>query len=487
MKKPRDLLNQNKLLPIVLCGGSGTRLWPLSRKSFPKQYLSIDPKKDLSFLQDTLIRIKEIQDICDPLIICNEEHRFITAEQLREISIKPSSILLEPCSRNTAPAIIIAALRSINNGSDPILLILPSDHQIKNNKEFIKSINVSKKDAIQGKIVTFGIKPYNPATGYGYIKSSRPFKENSLETYKIEKFIEKPDKGLAREFCNDKRFSWNSGIFIAKASVLIREMKKFSSEIIMNCEKSLKNKINDLDFERLEKDSFEKCPNISIDKAIMEKTNIGVVCPLKAEWSDIGGWQSYWENSQKDKNSNILIGNSLGISSKNSLIASYSRLTVALGIEDLIIVETNDAVLIAKKNQSERIKELVKKLKVEKKNESVENKKVYRPWGNYFSVDEDQKWKIKKIEVNPGASLSLQLHEKRAEHWIVVKGIAKVEINNNVFQLIENQSCFVPIKSRHRLSNPGKTPLIIIEVQSGGYLGEDDIVRFEDNYGRKSK
>ena len=480
------MLNQNKLLPVVLCGGSGTRLWPLSRKSFPKQYLSIDPTKDLSFLQNTLIRIKEIQNINDPLIICNEEHRFITAEQLRAINIKPSSIILEPCSRNTAPAIIIAALRSINTGNDPILLILPSDHQIKSNKEFIKSINLSRKSALEGKIVTFGIKPHKPATGYGYIKSSKPFRENSFETYKIESFIEKPNKNLAQELCKDKRFSWNSGIFLAKASVLINEMKNFSPEIIMHCEKSLDNKINDLDFERMEKTSFEKCPNISIDKAIMEKTNLGVVCPLTAEWSDVGGWQSYWENSQKDQNNNILIGNSLELSTKNSLIASYSRLTVALGIEDLIIVETNDAVLVAKTNQSERIKELVKKLKVENKNEGVENKKVYRPWGNYLSVDEDEKWKIKKIEVNPGASLSLQLHEKRAEHWIVVKGIAKVEINKKVFKLIENQSCFVPIKSKHRLSNPGKIPLIIIEVQSGNYLGEDDIIRFKDNYGRKT-
>jgi len=475
----------NKLCPVILCGGSGSRLWPLSRRSFPKQYLAINDESQDSFLQTTLNRIKNIINIDSPIVICNEEHRFVTAEQIREIGIKPKSILLEPCSRNTAPAIILATLKSITFGIDPILLILPADHQIKNNKEFINSINISREAALKGKIVTFGIEPTNPETGYGYIKSFKPFEEDNLKTYKIEQFIEKPNKLLAEEFCKDKRFSWNSGIFVAKASTILEEVEKYSPEILNLCRKSINNKNFDLDFERVEKKYFEKCPNISIDKAIMEKTNSGVVCPLKAEWSDIGGWKSYWENSPKDINGNILIGNSLEISSKNSLIAGYSRLTVALGVEDLVIVETNDALLVTKKDHSEKIKELVTRLKDEKRIESEENRKVYRPWGNYFSVEEDLNWKIKRIEVNPESSLSLQLHKKRAEHWIVVRGIANVEINEKKFLLKENQSCFIPEGYKHRLSNLNKEPLIIIEVQSGSYLGEDDIIRFEDNYGRK--
>ena len=475
----------NQLFPVILCGGSGSRLWPLSRRSFPKQYLSINDASKESFLQTTLKRIKNIENSNSPIVICNEEHRFITAEQIREIGIKPKSILLEPCSRNTAPAIILATLKAINYGNDPILLILPADHQIKNNKEFINSINISREAALEGKIVTFGIEPTNPETGYGYIKSFKSFEGNNLKTYKIEKFIEKPNKLLAEEFCKDKRFSWNSGIFVAKASVILEEVEKYSPEILNLCKKSIKNKTFDLDFERVEKKYFEKCPNISIDKAIMEKTHSGVVCPLRAGWSDIGGWKSYWENSPKDINGNILIGNSLEISSKNSLIAGYSRLTVALGVEDLVIVETNDALLVTKKDHSEKIKELVTRLKGEKRIESEENRKVYRPWGNYFSVEEDFNWKIKRIEVNPESSLSLQLHKKRAEHWIVVRGIANVEINEKKFLLKENQSCFIPEGYKHRLSNLNKEPLIIIEVQSGSYLGEDDIIRLEDNYGRK--
>ena len=475
----------SKLLPIILCGGTGTRLWPLSRKSFPKQYLSINNKENSSFLQTTIKRIKELKNCDKPLIICNEEHRFITAEQLRQIEITPSSILLEPSSQNTAPAIAAAALKSISDGEDPILLILPADHQITNKTNFIESINKSKDSALEGKIVTFGIKPNKAATGFGYIKSKESFKENILRPYPIERFIEKPNKDLAEKFFINNRYSWNSGIFMAKASIIIQELETYSPEIIFHCKQSIQKKINDLDFERLEKSSFQRCPNISIDKAIMEKTSLGVVFPLDIGWSDIGSWDTFCESSSKDENGNVLLGDAIEISSNNCLISSNSRLTVGLCVDDLIIIETNDAVLVTKKNNSERVKLLVDHLKKIKRVESEENRKVYRPWGNYLSVDNASLWKIKKIEVNPGASLSLQLHKKRAEHWIVVEGSAKIEIDNKQLDLIANQSCFVPVGAKHRLSNPGKIPLIIIEVQSGKYLGEDDIIRFKDIYGRE--
>ena len=476
---------KSHILPIILCGGSGSRLWPLSRKSYPKQYLSINPKDKFSFLQKTLNRIKNLENIKEPIIVCNEEHRFITAEQVRELSIQPKSILLEPCSRNTAPAIAIAALCSISDEYDPILLILPSDHQVKNNLVFLKSIREAMKVAMKGKIITFGVKPKNPATGYGYIKSNKSLFEGDFNAYQIERFVEKPDLSLARKLYKNDCFSWNSGILMAKASIIIQELKKYSPEIILHCKESLRSKLKDLDFSRIDKTSFEKCPNISIDKAVMEKTDLGVVFPLNAEWSDIGGWNSFWENSVKDSNENLIIGDAIQISSQNSLINSYSRLVVALGVEDLIIVETNDAVLVAKRNQSENVKLLINHLKTNNRIEGVESKKAFRPWGNFLSIEEDVNWKIKRIEVNPGASLSLQMHKNRAEHWIVVKGIADVEINKKQFKLKENQSCFIPKGEKHRLSNSSKETLIIIEVQSGDYLGEDDIIRFEDNYGRE--
>ncbi len=441
-------------------------------------------EKNSTFLQTTIERIKGLENCENPIIVCNEEHRFITAEQLRQIKVEPGAILLEPCSKNTAPAITVSALRSMIEGQDQLLLILPSDHLITNKKNFLESIKKAQPAAMDGKIVTFGIKPNNPSTGFGYIKAKGTFEKDIYRPYQIEQFIEKPKKDLAEIIFKDDNYSWNSGIFMAKASILIRELEYFAPEIILHCRNSLKNKMNDLDFERLEPASFGKCPNISIDKLIMEKTSLGVVFPLETDWSDIGSWKSFWEKSPKDKNGNVLIGDSIEISSKNCLISSNSRLTVGLNIEDLIVVETNDAVLVTKKGASENVKSLVDHLKKIKRLESEENKKVYRPWGNYLSVDNASLWKIKKIEVNPGASLSLQLHEKRAEHWIVVEGSAKIEIDDKHFDLIANQSCFVPVGAKHRLSNPGEIPLIIIEVQSGEYLGEDDIIRFKDIYGR---
>ena len=471
-------------MPIILCGGSGSRLWPMSRKSFPKQYLKFGSKEKSSFLQITVNRIKNLINSDDPIFVCNEEHRFITAEQIREINVNPKSILIEPCSKNTAPAIAAAALYTFSEDDDPILLILPSDHLIKNNQSFLESIEKARLTALQGYIVTFGIKPNHPATGYGYIKSEEVFHEKAQKPSQIKEFIEKPKKELAEKFIEDKHYTWNSGIYMAKASTIIKELEKFTPEINIYCKESLEKKIKDLDFARLDKEAFAKCPEISIDKAIMEKSSLGVVFPLNVEWSDIGGWQSFWENSKKDESGNAILGDAFQISSKNCLINSNSRLTVGLGLEDIVIIETNDSVLVAKKSESEKVKSLVNYLKNLKRNESEENQIVYRPWGNYLTMDCGSLWKIKKIEVIPGASLSLQLHKKRAEHWIVVEGLAKVEINEKKFILNPNQSCFVPVGVKHRLSNPGETNLIIIEVQSGEYLEEDDIIRFDDIYGR---
>ena len=352
------------ILPVILCGGSGSRLWPLSRKSFPKQYLSIDINDDFSFLQNTLNRIKKLKYLENPIIICNQEHRFITAEQIRKIEIKPKSIILEPLSRNTAPAIAIAALESMKNGDDPILLILPSDHQIKDNEEFLKTITRVNDLNLDKKILTFGVNPHSPSTAYGYIKSKKSKSEKEIFPLKIEKFLEKPDKTLAENIYQDDLYSWNSGIFISRASTIVNELEKYSPDIIFNCREALRKKINDLDFTRLEENSFKKCPNISFDKALMEKTDLGFVLPLNAKWSDIGGWKSFWEQSKKDPNGNVLIGDSIQLSSKNNLISSYSRLTIGFGINDLIIVETDDALLVTKKEHSDDIKLLVDELKL---------------------------------------------------------------------------------------------------------------------------
>lgn len=473
-----------KIIPIILCGGSGSRLWPLSRQSFPKQYLNVHPNNDYSFLQITLKRIMQITDLENPIIICNEEHRFIAAEQLRQIGIDAKSIILEPFGRNTCPAVALAALKSQEHGKDYILLILPSDHLIKDEKIFLETIEKAKHYALSNKLVTFGVSPDSPETGYGYIKSIRPFLEDQEDGIKIEKFIEKPNLSTAKKFIKDRSYNWNSGIYMFKASCVIAEIKKYNPDILNICKKSLQAKKIDLCFERLDKNSFKKCPNISFDDSVMEKTDLGMVLPLKAGWSDIGGWKAFWENSPKNLNGNVILGDSLEIESKDNIIISNSRLTIGLGIKDLIVVETSDAVLVANKDKSEKVKDLVNYLKRKGRNENKQHSLVYRPWGNYISIENGSKWKVKKIEVKPRESLSLQMHYQRAEHWIVVTGTAEVVIGEKKLILKENQSCFVPKETKHRLSNIGEDPLVIIEVQSGSYLEEDDIVRFADKYGR---
>ena len=479
------MISQN-IIPIILCGGSGTRLWPLSRDSYPKQYIALSSSNNKSLLQNTLERLKGLNNIVSPIILCNEEHRFLVAEQLREININTSSILLEPVGRNTAPAIATAALKAIEIEEDPILLVLSSDHEIKNETKFVEVLVAGLNYASKNKLVTFGVIPTKAETGYGYIKSENPFLPNKIVGENIEKFIEKPNLESAKELIKDKRFTWNSGIFMFRAKAIINEMDIFCPEIIKNCKKCLLNSQVDLDFLRLNKELFTKCPDIPIDIAVMEKTAKGIVLPLDAGWSDVGNWQAVWDNSIKDKNGNSTLGKVILEDSNNSYLRSENRLMVGIGLSDLIAVETNDAILIAKKNKSQNIKEIVKLLKKNKYPEGNQHRKIYRPWGFYESIVEESRWQVKLINVKPGETLSLQMHHHRSEHWVVVKGTAKVEIDSKISFLRENQSTYIPLGSKHRLSNPGKVTLSIIEVQNGSYLGEDDIIRFEDNYGRSN-
>ena len=475
------------ILPVILCGGSGSRLWPLSRESFPKQYLSLDPKEKKSFLQKTQERLKGLDNIEDPLIICNEEHRFIVAEQLREINITPKKIILEPFGRNTAPAITLASIIAMENYEDINLLILSADHEIGNIEKFLKIIKKGIEYSEKNSLVTFGIVPSSPETGYGYIESEEPFNKNSLKGAKIKRFIEKPDLKTAKNLIKNKSFTWNSGIFLFKAKTILNEIKKFSPEILNNCRESLEKKTVDLDFLRIEESSFKKCPDISIDYAVMEKTKKGIVLAMDVFWSDVGNWKSVWENSKKDKNGNATHGKIMIEKTENCLIRAEDRLVVGIGLKDLLIIETNDVLLVANKENSQDVKNIVKNLKEKGFTEGQEHKKMFRPWGFYISVLEESRWKVKVIQVKPGEQLSLQMHHYRSEHWIVVKGTANIEVDNKEIILCENQSYYIPLGSKHRLSNQGKIPLKIIEVQSGSYVGEDDIERFEDNYGRIKK
>ena len=479
-------MKRDHLLPLILCGGTGSRLWPLSRESYPKQYLSLIDDSSKTLLQQTLERLRGIQNKEDPIFICNEEHRFIVAEQLRSINVKPNKIILEPFARNTAPAIALGALKAVENGSDPILFVLASDHLIKDNKQFIKSITAAIDFAEKGNLVTFGIVPTSPEVGYGYIESIEPL-EIDIDSFiarPISKFIEKPSFEKAKQLVSDPRYTWNSGMFLFKASVFLKELEQHSPEVIKSCKKALEKNCIDMDFQRIDKKAFKDCPNISIDYAVMEQTKLGVVLPLNVGWSDVGSWESIWEASKKDDNGNVLIGNVIIKDINNCYVRSENRLIVGLGIENLLVVETNDAILIADKKYDQEVKQIVNKLIEENRPEGKNHRKVYRPWGHYTSVVEGSRWQVKRIEVNPEASLSLQMHHHRAEHWIVVKGTANVEIDSKSLILGENQSVYIPLGSKHRLINPGRIPLVLIEVQSGAYLSEDDIVRFDDIYGR---
>ena len=478
-------MTDKTIIPVILSGGSGTRLWPLSRESYPKQFLALDSGTKKSLLQTTYERLIGLEGLESPIVICNKDHRFIVAEQFREIDTDPQAIILEPIGRNTAPAIAVAALQAIELDKDPLLLVLAADHLIKNIIEFQKVIQSATTYANEGRLVTFGIIPTCAETGYGYIEakqSSNPKeKGNGLE---IKNFIEKPNKDKAEKLIKDSRYTWNSGMFLFKASSIISELEKFAPEIIKYSKIALEKDVVDLDFLRLDAESFQKCPKISIDIAVMEKTKLGTILPLNAGWSDIGSWKSLWDISPKDNDGNYINGRIVAEKIKNCFLKSEQRLIVGLGIENLIVVDTNDAVLVANREHSQNIGDIIKKLDASKFPEGKMHKKIYRPWGNYTTIGEGCRWKVKLIEVKPNSSLSLQMHHHRAEHWIIVNGTALIEKNGEKQLLSENQSTFIPLGCKHRLSNPGLMKLELIEVQSGTYLDEDDIIRFEDSYGR---
>ena len=477
-------MSSPSIIPVILCGGTGTRLWPLSRSSFPKQFLPLTSNSDNSLLQLTIQRIKHLNGIQDPIIICNEEHRFIVAEEMRKISIKPRAILLEPFGRNTAPAITLAALIASEIENDPILLILSADHKIKNRDSFKKAIEEGVIFAENGRLVAFGIQPNTPETGYGYIESEKEISDKSRFS-NIKRFIEKPNKDIAEKFIKNKYFSWNSGIFLFKASTILNELLKYEPDIFDTCKKSLKNSSLDLNFRRIDKTFFNSCPNKSIDVAVMEKTNLGTVVKLDAGWDDLGSWKSIWENSKKDQHQNSLKGKTFIKDVKNSYLRSENRLLVGFGLENLVIVETDDTVLVANKDSLNSMKDLIVELERENFEEIKINKRVHRPWGHFTSLIKEENWQVKRLIINSGESLSLQKHNFRAENWIVVKGIAKVQIDEKICFLNPNESIYIPKGAKHRLSNTDKSPLEIIEVQIGTYLGEDDIIRFKDKYKRK--
>ncbi|MCG6890461.1 MAG: mannose-1-phosphate guanylyltransferase/mannose-6-phosphate isomerase [Gammaproteobacteria bacterium] len=465
------------MIPIILSGGSGTRLWPLSRKMYPKQFLSL--LHDETMLQKTLSRLDGV-DHASPIIVCNDEHRFIVAEQARQIGLENLSIILEPFGRNTAPAIAVAALRALTQAEDPLLLVLSADHEITDEAAFCASVKQAQPLAEAGKLITFGIVPTQAATGYGYIRRGTAVGQG----FDVDEFVEKPDQATANSYLASGDYYWNSGMFMFRAQRYLAELEKFNPEMVANCRKASANMAEDIGFLRLDSDAFGACESDSIDYALMEKTALACVIPMDAGWSDIGSWSSLWEQGKKDDAGNSTHGDVIMTDTEGSFVHAESRLVTTVGVRDLVIVETQDAVLVADKSQAQEVKQIVERLKSENREEENFHRIVYRPWGSFDSVDEGEGYKVKRISVKPGARLSKQMHHHRAEHWVVVRGTARVFRNDEIFDLHENESVFIPLGATHYLENPGSEPLDIIEVQSGSYLGEDDIVRFEDFYGR---
>jgi mannose-1-phosphate guanylyltransferase len=480
------------ITPVIMAGGTGSRLWPLSRKLFPKQFLKVATENTM--IQETLLRLSGL-DTAQPLTICNEEHRFIVAEQLREIN-ELGTIILEPVGRNTAPAIALAALTELNKGNDPVLLVLAADHVIENTDEFQRVVKNSAELAEAGKLVTFGIVPSHAETGYGYIRAGARVEGTKLESaeletesakleaFSVDSFVEKPDLATAEEYLASGEFYWNSGMFMFKASRYIEELAKFSPDILAACQASLEHTASDLDFIRVDADVFTACPDDSIDYAVMEKTDSAVVVPLDAAWNDIGSFSAIWDLKDKDENGNVHQGDVLSHSSTNSLVIAEQKLVATVGVDNIIVVETKDSILVANKDNVQDVKKIVEQLKSLGRTEADIHRQVYRPWGHYDSIDFGARDQVKRITVKPGEKLSIQMHHHRAEHWIVVAGTAKVTNGEKTFLLTENQSTYIPAGEIHALENPGVLELELIEVQSGSYLGEDDIVRFEDRYGR---
>lgn len=466
------------IVPVILSGGSGTRLWPLSRELHPKQFINLI--NETSLFQDTIIRLPNF--CSSPVIVCNEEHRFLAAEQLREIDKKTSGIILEPEGKNTAPAIALCALKLIASGEDPVMLILSADHLIQNTQTFQQLVKDANKLAENGNLVTFGIFPDKPETGYGYIEADI---NSTKDYYRIKSFTEKPDHKKATKYLNSGNYLWNSGMFMFRASVYLDELEKFEPKIFSACKQSCAVENIDSDFIRIDRNLFKKCPNKSIDYAVMERTSKGIVVPFNANWRDVGSWSSLWDAKTKDKNDNVIEGDVLIEDVKDTYVLSSNRLVSVVGVSNLVIVDTFDALLVADKKQTKNIKKIVNILHKDKRSEAVNHRKVHRPWGHYDLVDSGEGFQVKRIVVNPKAKLSLQKHKYRAEHWVVVKGVAFVTCDNQTFVLNENQSTYIPKGSFHRLENHQNKPLEIIEIQTGSYLSEDDIIRKEDVYSRK--
>jgi len=472
------------LIPVVLSGGSGTRLWPLSRESYPKQLLPLVGQGTM--LQETLSRLEGIEDVSTPIVVCNEQHRFLVAEQLRKIKVNSRAIILEPVGRNTAPAVAVAALSALATtagNEDPVMLVLPADHVILNVKAFQAAIQVGLKAAQAGKLVTFGIVPDKPETGYGYIKRG----DGKGPEYPVAQFVEKPNATKAAEYIATGQYYWNSGMFMFRARTLQEELRSYAPEILEACTTAFTQAKHDLDFTRLSLEEFTACPSNSIDYAVMEKTKHAIVVPLDAGWNDVGSWSALHDAIPADADRNVCIGDVITDDSTGNYLHSTSRLVATVGLHDHVVVETKDAVLVARKDRVQDVKNIVNKLKQRGRGETLLHRQVFRPWGSYDSIDGGERFQVKRLIVNPGATLSLQMHHHRAEHWVVVSGTARITCENKVFLLEENQSTYIPVGAKHRIENPGKIDLHIIEVQSGSYLGEDDIVRFEDVYGREGE
>jgi len=465
------------IVPLIMAGGSGSRLWPLSRRMLPKQFLSLTGEQ--SMLQQTLGRLDGV-DVSAPIVVCNEEHRFLAAQQLNEIGCRDATVVLEPAGRNTAPAIAAAALLALQQNDDPLLLVLAADHSIADIAAFHLAILQAAALARKDHLSTFGIVPAVAETGYGYIRSGEPCGDG----FAVAAFVEKPDHDTAQAYVDSGEYYWNSGMFLFRASLFLEELERFSPGIMVACREAVSNGKRDLDFFRLDEKSFSACPSESIDYAVMEKTDKAVVVPLDAGWNDVGSWSALWDIDDKDEQNNATHGDVMLFNSKNCLVHGESRLVTVVGVENMVVIETKDAVMVADKSQAQNVKKIIERLRAEERAEDQYHRVVYRPWGHFDSIEEGQRFKVKRITVKPGAKLSVQMHHHRAEHWIVVSGTARVTKGEETVLLSENESIYMPVGAVHALENPGVIPLDIIEVQTGSYLGEDDIVRFEDRYGR---
>ncbi len=464
-----------KIIPVILSGGVGSRLWPLSREHFPKQCLPLTDK-EYSLLQQTMLRTLTLE-VADPIVVCNEDHRFLIAQQLQSIGVKKSSIVLEPKGRNTAPAIALAALEvSRSQSGDALMLVLPADHVIRDLAAFETTIKQAVELAKQDALVTFGVQPTRPETGYGYIRSG--------ENFSVVEFVEKPNAETAQAYLDSGEYLWNSGMFLFSAKAYLEELALYRADIFQAVSQAYAQRLDDLDFVRIDAELFAQCPEESIDFAVMESTKKAKVVPYKGDWSDIGAWDALYDYAEKDTDNNVLLGDVMSEDSSNCLVRSESRLVAVVGVNDLVVVETADAVLVMDKNNAQDVKKIVKRIKAEHREEHMYHTTVHRPWGSYQTVDLGSRHQVKRIMVKPGEKLSVQMHHHRAEHWVVVSGTAKVQNGEQEILLTENESTYIPVGVVHALENPGKIPLELVEVQSGSYLGEDDIVRFSDRYGR---